>query len=224
MLRTAVPAFVTVLLTAPVLAAAPCEELASAAPPHVTVTSARVVPSGPFATPGRGGQTPVALPAHCRIAAIAAPTADSRIASRCGCRPKNWNGKFQAVGNGGWAGTISYPAMAAALPRGLRDGVHRHRPRGRQRARSPIGHPEKIVDFAYRAVHEMTVQVEGAHRRVLRPRPAALVLERLLDRRPAGPDGGAAVSRRTSTASSRARRPTTRRTCTRATCRSRCRR
>ena len=32
--------------------------------------------------------------------------------------PGTWNGKFQAVGNGGWAGTISYPAMAAALAAG----------------------------------------------------------------------------------------------------------
>jgi len=28
------------------------------------------------------------------------------------------NGKFQAVGNGGWAGVISYPHMALALSRG----------------------------------------------------------------------------------------------------------
>ncbi len=30
----------------------------------------------------------------------------------------NWNGKFQAVGNGAFNGNISYPAMMTALARG----------------------------------------------------------------------------------------------------------
>ena len=30
----------------------------------------------------------------------------------------NWNGKFQAVGNGAFNGTIAYPAMLTALARG----------------------------------------------------------------------------------------------------------
>ena len=160
MLRTAVPAFVMVLLTAQVLAAAPCEELASAAPPHVTVTSARVVPSGPFATPGRGGQTSVALPAHCRIVAIAAPTAASRIAFEVWLPANNWNGKLQVVGNGGWAGTISYPAMAAALRNGYATASTDTGHEGGT-ATFAVGHPEKVIDFAYRAVHETTAHAKA---------------------------------------------------------------
>src|SRR5437764_12105609 len=44
----------------------------------------------------------------------------------------DWNGKFEAVGNGGWAGTISYDWLAAALQEGLRDGIDGHRTRRRE--------------------------------------------------------------------------------------------
>ena len=47
---------------------------------------------------------------------------------------ENWNGKFQAVGNGGWAGIISYPRDGVGAAGRLRDGVDRHRSQGRQRA------------------------------------------------------------------------------------------
>ncbi len=67
-----------------------------------------------------------------------------------------WNGKFQAVGNGGWAGVISFDQMARALQRGYAtastDTGHKGEDTG-----FLIGHPEKVIDFAYRALHEMTV-------------------------------------------------------------------
>ena len=63
----------------------------------------------------------------------------------------------EAVGNGGWAGTISYPAMAQALARGYAttstDTGH-STPGGS----FALGHPEKLIDFAYRSEHEMTVE------------------------------------------------------------------
>ena len=62
-------------------------------------------------------------------------------------RRPSWNGKFQAVGNGGWAGTIAYPAMATALRRRLRDGEHRHRPHRRRPRQFALGHPEKVIDY-----------------------------------------------------------------------------
>ncbi len=71
-----------------------------------------------------------------------------------------------------------------------------------------IEHPEKLVDFAYRAVHEMTVQSKAIIAAYYKRAAAPVVLERLLDRRPAGADGGAEVSPKTSTRSSPARRPT----------------
>lgn len=72
----------------------------------------------------------------------------------------DWNGKFQAVGNGGWAGTISYGALASALQEGYAttstDTGH-----AAANASFAIGHPGKVIDFAYRAVHEMAVKAKA---------------------------------------------------------------
>jgi feruloyl esterase len=67
-----------------------------------------------------------------------------------------WNNKFLAVGNGGWAGSISYPAMAEALMHGYATSSTDTGHTG-SGASFALGHPEKIVDFGYRAVHEMTI-------------------------------------------------------------------
>jgi feruloyl esterase len=74
----------------------------------------------------------------------------------------NWNGKFLAVGNGGFAGSIEYAFMAAALRRGYAtsstDGGHVGDSSDGSFA---LGHPEKAVDLGHRAVHEMTVVAEA---------------------------------------------------------------
>jgi len=163
-----------------------CEKLATLALPNTTITAAQLVPAGPFTptpqgppgapvTPaagpaagrgapagGRGGQgpgaaAPIMLPAHCRVAAVLKPSADSHIEIEVWLPAENWNGKFQAVGNGGWAGVISYPAMATALLEGYATASTDTGHKGGN-AQFALGHPEKLVDFAYRAVHEMTVQ------------------------------------------------------------------
>src|SRR5207249_9052114 len=71
-----------------------------------------------------------------------------------------WNGKFQAVGNGGWAGTISYPALAQALRRGYATTSTDtgHTDAGGAFA---LGHPEKLIDFAWRSEREMTVKAKA---------------------------------------------------------------
>ena len=73
---------------------------------------------------------------------------------------ENWNGKFQAVGNGGWAGTISFPAMATALQEGYATASNDTGHKGGN-ALFAIDHPEKLVDFAHRSVHEMTVKAKA---------------------------------------------------------------
>ena len=122
------------------------------------------------------------------------PSGDSHIEAEVWL-PAEWNGKFQAVGNGGWAGSISYPAMARALQEGYATASTDTGHKGGN-ASFAIGHPEKLIDFGYRAVHEMTVTGEGDHCGPLQTAGAAVVLERVFDRRPAGVDGGAALSRR----------------------------
>src|SRR5437870_4397183 len=116
-----------------VLAAAPCESLKSLALPGTIITAAELVPAGPDTIPtpaggppaaaagGRGpapAPPPLSLPARCRVAAVLKPSSDSEIEMEAWLPSENWNGKFEAVGNGGWAGTISFAAMASALQEG----------------------------------------------------------------------------------------------------------
>ena len=158
--------FLTAAFGTPAVAAT-CASLASAALKAATVTRAEVVPPGTFAPPdgGRRGGTRTNpykdLPEFCRVAATLTPSSDSDIKVEVWLPTRTWNGKFQAVGNGGWAGVISYSAMADAVRARLCDGVDRHRTRRRPAAAFALGHPEKLIDFAWRSEHEMTVQGQG---------------------------------------------------------------
>ena len=97
------------------------------------------------------------LPAFCRVSLTLAPTSDSDIKSEVWLPLAGWNGKFQQVGNGGWGGSIQYGRARDRRAARLRGCVHRHRPHRRHRAFA-LGHPEKLIDFGYRAVHETAVQ------------------------------------------------------------------
>ena len=159
-------AVVSVLLTlASSAAAATCESLRSTSLQHVTITEAAVISAGQFSPPGRGGAVSAAaakLPPFCRVAATLTPTRDSDIKIEVWMPSQGWNGKFLGVGNGGWAGTLSYPAMAEALGRGYAvastDTGHTG---GGGDASFALGHPEKLIDFGYRAVHEMTTAAKA---------------------------------------------------------------
>ena len=59
-----------------------------------------------------------AVPAHCRISAVLTPVPESHIEIEVWLPVEGWNGKLEVVGNGGWAGVISTPAMASALREG----------------------------------------------------------------------------------------------------------
>jgi len=142
----------------PVEAAASCESLATLALPNTTITSAQLVDAGAFRPPNQTG-TPrgfATLPAFCRVAATLAPSSDSDIKIEVWLPASNWNGKFQAVGNGAFNGNIAYPALATALARGYAAASTDTGHVGGS-ASFALGHPEKVIDFGYRAVHEMTV-------------------------------------------------------------------
>ena len=146
-----------------------CERLASLALPDTAVTMAQPVAAGAFTPPaggrgpaggGRAGGPFAALPAFCRVAATLTPTNDSDIKIEVWLPASGWNGKFQAVGNGGWAGAISYPAMAERLTRGYATSSTDTGHTGGS-GRFALGHPEKFIDFAYRSEHEMTVKAKA---------------------------------------------------------------
>jgi feruloyl esterase len=100
------------------------------------------------------------LPAFCRVAATLTPSSDSDIKVEVWLPANGWNGKFQAVGNGGWAGTISYPALAQAVAAGYASASTDTGHVGNSAAFA-VGHPEKVIDIGYRSVHEMTVQAKA---------------------------------------------------------------
>src|SRR5262252_6088319 len=167
-------AFSLILL---VSASTPCDGLKTLSTPQATVLGADVVPAGIFTPPppppgaippadGRGRGAPATpppepIPKHCRVKLTLKPSADSNIYSELWMPTDNWNGKLLVVGNGGFAGSIQgYGDMQIALRLGYATAAT---DTGHQGGDGPngmfaLGHPEKIVDFAYRALHDTTVQ------------------------------------------------------------------
>jgi feruloyl esterase len=133
--------------------AAPCESLSTLKLANTTITSAQVIPAG-AASGGRGAPA-APLPAYCRVQATVAPTSDSVIKIEVWMPATGWNGKFQGVGNGAWQGSIGTGALQTALQRGYAAASTDTGHEGGS-AEFAMGHPEKLIDFGYRAVHEMT--------------------------------------------------------------------
>src|SRR5580693_5462717 len=105
----------------PLAAAASCESVAAMTLTKATITSSQNVPAGAFTLPtgSQSSQTQFDhLPAFCRVTATLKPSADSDIRIEVWMPVSGWNGKLQAVGNGGWSGAISYQALATALAGG----------------------------------------------------------------------------------------------------------
>jgi hypothetical protein len=142
-------------------AAATCESLSSLSLPHTTVTVAQSITTGSFTPPGSTTAL-TGLPQFCRVALNSRPSSDSNInievwIPAVSAAGGNWNGKYEQLGNGGFAGAISYGGLAAALTRGYAvaatdDGTSGP-PRG---AASLVGHPERAIDFGWRALKETT--------------------------------------------------------------------
>ncbi len=158
-------------------AAAPCESLARLALSHATITLANAVDAGSFvpfpALRGAGGAPPAAgapgrgrgaapspfadLPAFCRVTATLMPSTDSEIKIELWMPTANWNGKFVIPGNGGFAGAINPTSLAAALRNGYAAATTDTGHEGGS-GRFMLDRPERLTDFADRAVHEMAVQ------------------------------------------------------------------
>ena len=135
--------------------AATCDSLTKLKLALGTVISAVMVPAGDF-TP-RFERAALKVPEFCRVEAILAPSSDSDIKIEVWLPAKDWNGNYQAMGNGGWAGVISYAAMAEALKRGYATSSTDTGHVGGSGSFA-LGHPEKLDDFGSRAVHDMAVK------------------------------------------------------------------
>jgi hypothetical protein len=97
------------------------------------------------------------LPEHCDVRGVIWP--EARFAVKL---PSNWNNRFEMVGNGGWAGTISLSAMDIAVHDGYATtstdtGHDASKEPGTSFAYPGPGNPHearKVIDFGYLAVHE----------------------------------------------------------------------
>ncbi|MGE3840131.1 MAG: tannase/feruloyl esterase family alpha/beta hydrolase [Vicinamibacterales bacterium] len=148
----------------PALTPAACEKLATTLSlEKTTVTGAQVVAAGQFSRPGMGaaeaGQA-ASLPAFCRVSLTLQPSADSDIKSEVWLPMAGWNGKFLQVGNGAWGGSIQYGPLGSGLRRGYAVASTDTGHTGSD-ASFAMGHPEKLIDFGYRSVHETALEAKS---------------------------------------------------------------
>jgi feruloyl esterase len=136
--------------------ASSCTTLASLSLRDARITLATTIDEGASVPIAGTTQSVVAPRSFCRVAATLRPSGDSDIKVEVWMPASGWNQKFQGVGNGGFNGAISYGAMAAALRRGYATASTDTGHAGTS-ASFALGHPEKVVDFGWRAVHGMTV-------------------------------------------------------------------
>ncbi|HEV2287691.1 MAG TPA: tannase/feruloyl esterase family alpha/beta hydrolase [Candidatus Acidoferrales bacterium] len=144
------------------LAQRSCESLTALKLADTTIVSAAEVAAGPFSVPREGPLPPESLtvPAFCRVGGVIKPTADSDIKFEVWMPDHGWNGKFEGVGNGGFAGSINYRDLATALRAGFAatSTDTGHEVVGMpENANWALSHPEKIADFGYRAIHLTSV-------------------------------------------------------------------
>ncbi|KAA6465499.1 tannase/feruloyl esterase family alpha/beta hydrolase [Acidobacteria bacterium AB60] len=136
------------------LSAADCAAIKDLKLEGTTITVATEV-SGSLELPGMAPLE--GLPGFCRVAGVLSPNADSRIHFEVWLPEKDWNGRLLGTGNGGFAGQIYYPQLAAYLKRGFAvagsDAGHQAE---NTDATWAYEHPEKVKDFGWRAVHQMT--------------------------------------------------------------------
>jgi tannase/feruloyl esterase len=134
-----------IAIGAPAAFAATCDSLAALRLPDTTITLAQEVAAA--------GNTS----AYCRVAATLKPSSDSDIKIEVWLPVSGWNEKFVANGNGGWSGAITPNTLAGAVRRGYATAMTDTGHQGGSGSFA-LGHPEKLIDFAYRAVHETAVQ------------------------------------------------------------------
>ena len=139
--------------TTAVHAATACADLKNLRLPDTTITMAEKVPAGEFNAPGV--QRPLKVPAMCRVAGVVTPAIKFEVWLPEG---NAWNGRFQAVGGGGLAGIISYPALTEAVNGGYASSSTDTGHEVSDTANTWTLDRQRVTDYGYRAIHEMTVK------------------------------------------------------------------
>ena len=131
---------------------------------NTTIAASTTVSTGALVTPT--GQSLPGLPAFCRVIGVSRPTSDSDIRFEVWLPADSWNGKFVSSGEGGFAGRLNYTRL------GLDGGLDEWLRRGYATASTDtghrstddnwaVGHPERVIDYAYRSKHLVTVAAKG---------------------------------------------------------------
>lgn len=152
---------------AAVSAAQDCDGLQKLVLAGASVTGTQAVAAGALSVTGVSAATAAQLkaavpnlPAFCRVMITAKPGPGSDIRIEVWLPAAGWNGRLQAVGDGGLAGYIPYSLMAEALAGGYATtGTDTGHVGGG--ADFMPGHPDKLLDFAYRSTHEMAVAAKA---------------------------------------------------------------
>lgn len=147
-----------------------CENLKRLKLTDTTITVAESHPGGieQFEQRGAPGMaalppTQAQLPAYCRVAGSIHPTPDSDIRFEVWLPAQGWNHRYQQVGNGGLAGSVPVASLIAPLQQGWAvagtdDG---HVGESMDDARWALGHPQKVIDYGYRAVHLTALRAQA---------------------------------------------------------------
>jgi hypothetical protein len=139
-----------------------CEALAKLSLPQTTISLAQSTAADTFTPPvpdwAKAFMHPKAVPAaFCRVVGHLRPTRDSDIKFEVWLPASGWSGRYESVGNGGFAGFIRYDSMVTPLLGGSvvasTDDGHDAPAVGPTAADWALGHREKIIDYGYRAVH-----------------------------------------------------------------------
>lgn len=148
--------------------AAKCSALTELKLEHTTIESAQLVPAGAYhpAAESNIGPRDSALykrtPAFCRVSVVSRPSSDSDIRIEVWLPAAAWNGRYRGQGNGGFAGEISYDGLAASVLQGYASaGTDTGHSASGIDASWALGHPEKVADYGYRGIHEMTTAAKA---------------------------------------------------------------
>ncbi|WP_446744659.1 tannase/feruloyl esterase family alpha/beta hydrolase [Silvibacterium acidisoli] len=147
--------------------AASCSSLATLHLPHAAVLEAKEFPTGSFGkelaqTNPQAAALFAKLPPFCRVTVESTPTPDSKIAIEVWMPLQHWNGKFRGQGNGGFAGSMAYTWLAYSVMEGYATAATDAGHKGDSTDASwALGHPEKVIDFGHRGVHEMTTTAKS---------------------------------------------------------------
>lgn len=147
-------------------AQSPCEKLTNVKLTKAEIVTVSYAAAGPFSAGGPTAPT-IDVPDRCIVKIVARPTTDSEIKIEVWLPVSTWNGRYMQTGNGGWAGAIPLTLLANGIHRGYatagtNGGHDAGGPNGP--AGWAIGHPEKLIDFGHRALHETNTHARAVIR------------------------------------------------------------